>query len=199
MPLIQNTKYGLHCQVGSLIALLATALASVVIAAGCEGPWGPAPPSTGSLQTVYLPYVESVDIPDTVKAGEQFSYALHISTALGPALDSEKNVAVKTGVYSLAEARPKQGIVHTGAILHPYAYRFSLPSSVPDYPPPGTSITVPAVYSSAGLHYIYIASVKSREIGGTQATMWIGIEGAHVNDLDPALFEYREYAIEVTE
>ncbi len=144
--------------------------------------------------TIYLPYIESVDLPATARMGETISITLHISSNLHPELLdglpeslSERYLPEDVGIPAFVPNTCTQG--ETQVVFLPWIVN-----------PPLSGETNDAVEFTFLLHSnktpgplpIRIYSAKTRELGGIKLSGSFGFTPPYNADA-----EYQEYTITV--
>jgi hypothetical protein len=152
----------------SLLQLFRVSLLAAVstVAIGCTDVYNAAPSYPGydwKSTGVYLPFVESVELPDSVIAGAPFEVAIHVSAQANPdalAAISDESCSQRPRLDSAAS--------WTGAFPVNYLVRpWSDPRATQDDDPTTVRVAMVLDFPGApGLQRIAIASASSRETGG---------------------------------
>jgi hypothetical protein len=196
---IQYITHFLHSSVGALRLLYTAALLGVVITAGCEGPLGPVNPSLTHITVVYLPFVESVEAPASVKVGETTTLTLSLSAEASPALLSDGGFELRTSLAETIFPDPTlPDLPASGFVWYLYIGKSSDLLGEARTSPPGSKLDIPVKASEAGTIVLYIAGAPSRALGGS-ATEFAFNQGDPVFRPYPTAFDFRMVTIEVTE
>jgi len=141
-----------------LFIKLLTKLSLAAIVAGCIGCKAEIVAPAGKPVVYYLPYIESIQGPDSIKVGELANVIITTSSELRPGLFSEPELKWSSNATGDA--------VTTTLLVYIIDWHLDAPSAPAS--PPGHILTLPMMYSSPGQYVLRFAGVASRDEGGRE-------------------------------
>jgi hypothetical protein len=185
---------GISNQCRRLLGHAAIYLLTAIAICSCKFPLGFGP-NTGEpahLKKVYVPFVESVDVPNNVKAGETFNIHIKVSAQANPGVLS--SLPLRVDEYGDSIPQPQYGINYSGHVYHLYLSTIGASNPSAD----GDEITISSFYPDKGRYYIYVGGTLDRSSGGSIFQVPATSEQVFLNSLDLAQFRFLEFAIDVT-
>jgi hypothetical protein len=152
---------------------------------------------SGHSVTAYLPYLESVDLPDEVRVSENYQVTLHFSSELNPDLLRGITAPDWTGVVfdpqwilAFPSGTPLPSPV-LGKALHPWVTNPPFAGEIAD----GITLNLSFNSSQTGTYTLRIHTADSREWGGLE-TEFVQYSAARNIPTHPHAV-YREYTFTV--
>ena len=171
-------------------AILLIALVSIAaLLAGCGSP-------SSDPMLIYIPFIEEIDVPQRITAGEEFALNIQISTDSRPDLLTGDKVLLSGLSQTTAfDSGVIQGKYENGKFL-PIALEL-VESIVPQQlSVAGGEIQLNLLFSDAGSTYIYLPSTRAAASGGAAVSVDSTL-GEYQYPPESDLIEYREIVIEV--
>jgi hypothetical protein len=145
-------------------ATWASLLLTLVLAQGCGGELLTGPPPSEWLEgSVYLPYLESVEIPSPIRAGAAFTVVLHFSAAAKPEVLGAFSADGSTLINSEGGPRvynPSEWPDATYDLVCPWVAERS------SYGAPVTEVQLRLTAAQPGERILRIQSAATQEQGG---------------------------------